>query len=191
MDKPRQTKQQNQKSTHLKKRVDLQKLLPTTLLFASPNPKNILNFIVLSPLSLSFSTEAMAVQQISNGDQVKQDPHSQMGKGGEEQSIPVILDAERTDPDAENRCRACKLFRFRCVFVLFLGIGVFLSALFWLPPFLRNGDGGGDLDLNSQFRGGFCFFCYLNLVSGYRHCVIEVDLYLYCVGIYLHFESGV
>lgn len=74
-----------------------------------------------------------------------------MGKGGDQHSITVAT--QSTERNAENGCRdGFKLVRFRCVFALLLGVGVLLSAIFFLPPFFRNGD-LGNLDLISQFRG--------------------------------------
>lgn len=86
-----------------------------------------------------------------------------MGKAGEEQPIPITLPAQNTQQNAENRFRVSGFIRFRCVFALLLGVAVLLSAIFWLPPFFWDGD-RGDLDLNSQFRGGHSFF-YWNLLD--------------------------
>lgn len=41
---------------------------------------------------------------------------------------------------------------FKCFLMLLLSIAVFLSALFWLPPFLHFAD-QNDLDLDSKFKG--------------------------------------
>lgn len=48
--------------------------------------------------------------------------------------------------------RFCRCIRFKCLFVLLLGISVFLSAIFWLPPFRKLAD-RGDPDLDPRFRG--------------------------------------
>lgn len=77
-----------------------------------------------------------------------------MGKGEEEQPIPssTTLDARSTNQNAENRCCKFKgLVSFKCVFVLLLGLGVLVSAVFLLP-FFKNGD-LGDLDLDNKYKG--------------------------------------
>ncbi|MCE3049371.1 hypothetical protein HAX54_044720 [Datura stramonium] len=75
-----------------------------------------------------------------------------MGKGDEEQPIPTTLDAQSTNQNAEDRgCRFKGLVSFKCVFVLLLGLGVLLSAVFLLP-FFKNGD-LGDLDLDDKYKG--------------------------------------
>ncbi|KAJ8534330.1 hypothetical protein K7X08_007654 [Anisodus acutangulus] len=80
-----------------------------------------------------------------------------MGKGEEEQSIPgTSLDAQGTTHNAEdNRCRGCCRFKglvsFKCVFVLMLGMGVLVSAVFLLP-FFKNGN-LRDLDLDNKYKG--------------------------------------
>ncbi|KAK4346111.1 hypothetical protein RND71_036287 [Anisodus tanguticus] len=87
-----------------------------------------------------------------------------MGKGEEEQSIPgTSLDAQGTTHNAEdNRCRGCCRFKglvsFKCVFVLMLGMGVLVSAVFLLP-FFKNGD-LGDLNLDNKYKGTI-FIAYL------------------------------
>ncbi|KAI3801269.1 hypothetical protein L1987_29373 [Smallanthus sonchifolius] len=77
------------------------------------------------------------------------------GKGEEEPLPPTIIHSHSTAPHADN-CSCCgsiaRLFRFKCVFVLLLGLSVLLSAVFWLPPFFRHGD-QGDLDLDSRYKG--------------------------------------
>ncbi|GAB2267086.1 hypothetical protein Dimus_002069 [Dionaea muscipula] len=53
----------------------------------------------------------------------------------------------------ERECRVIQgFFRSRCLLVLLLGFAVFLSALFWLPPFLNYSD-LDDPDLDPRFRG--------------------------------------
>lgn len=47
--------------------------------------------------------------------------------------------------------RISRVIGLRCILVLLLSVGVFLSALFWLPPFLQFAD-QGDLDLDSRFK---------------------------------------
>ncbi|KAF7146151.1 hypothetical protein RHSIM_Rhsim04G0117900 [Rhododendron simsii] len=79
-----------------------------------------------------------------------------MGKNPEEEhslstSTANVVDSHATDPNAENGCRAgLRFVRLRCILALLLGLGVFVSALFWLPPFLHGAD-QRDLDLDSQF----------------------------------------
>lgn len=77
-----------------------------------------------------------------------------MGKGEEEQPIPsTALDAQSTNQNAEDRC-CCRfkgLVSFKCVFVLILGLGVLISAVFLLP-FFKNGD-LGYLDLDNKYKG--------------------------------------
>ncbi|XP_021749272.1 uncharacterized protein LOC110715008 [Chenopodium quinoa] len=46
----------------------------------------------------------------------------------------------------------CRVFKLRCFLALLLGISVFLSAVFWLPPFLNFAD-RSDLDLDPRYRG--------------------------------------
>ena len=62
--------------------------------------------------------------------------------------------------------RVCRCISFKCLFVLLLGISVFLSALFWLPPFLDP----GDPDLDPRFRGGILASIYI--VLGFSFWVI-------------------
>ncbi|XP_052176462.1 uncharacterized protein LOC127790809 [Diospyros lotus] len=77
-----------------------------------------------------------------------------MGKVEEEESSlssSTAVDSQSSGRNGENGCRGIRRFvRFRCVLALVLGVGVLLSALFWLPPFLHYGD-QGDLDLDSRF----------------------------------------
>ncbi|CAI9297594.1 unnamed protein product [Lactuca saligna] len=78
-----------------------------------------------------------------------------MGKGEEEPLPTTIAHSQSTPRNADNCsccCRIAHLFRFRCVFILILGLSVLLSAVFWLPPFFRHGD-KGDLDLDSHYKG--------------------------------------
>ena len=72
-----------------------------------------------------------------------------MGKVEDEQSLSTSVDSQITEQNAENPCRVVLGFlKFRCVLALLLGLAVFLSALFLLPPFLHYGD---QIDLDSQF----------------------------------------
>ncbi|KAJ8646320.1 hypothetical protein MRB53_008068 [Persea americana] len=72
-----------------------------------------------------------------------------MGKIEGEQSVSAPAVAEISEENAGNRCRIGKFAGFRCVAALVFGVAVLLSAIFWLPPFLK-GD-RGDLDLDGQF----------------------------------------
>ncbi|ESW34021.1 hypothetical protein PHAVU_001G117400 [Phaseolus vulgaris] len=83
-----------------------------------------------------------------------------MGKGEEEQQpLPPSEDSPR---NAECRChcsRIQKLVGARCILVLVMSVALFLSAAFWLPPFLsladrRNLHGGSrfkDHDIVASF----------------------------------------
>lgn len=82
-----------------------------------------------------------------------------MGKSEEEQPLPVgVSSSELSDRNVENRCGGggCseirKLIAVRCVFFLLLSAAVFLSAIFWLPPFLSYGN-WPDRPIDSAYRG--------------------------------------
>lgn len=87
-----------------------------------------------------------------------------MGKIEGEQSVSAPVVVEISEENAGNRCRIGKFAGFRCVAALVFGVAVLLSAIFWLPPFLK-GD-RGDLDLDGQFGGEIWKF--------------ECDLVLFC-----------
>ncbi|XP_027349595.1 inactive histone-lysine N-methyltransferase 2E-like isoform X2 [Abrus precatorius] len=74
-----------------------------------------------------------------------------MGKAEEEhQPLPQSEDPPQ---NAETECRCSrirKLVGLRCILVLVLSVAVFLSALFWLPPFLRLAD---RKNLNADYNG--------------------------------------
>ncbi|EOA23867.1 hypothetical protein CARUB_v10017084mg [Capsella rubella] len=81
-----------------------------------------------------------------------------MGKNtDEEQNLPVSDGAasSRNNGGGINSCCCCvsisSYFSLRCVFILAFSAAVFLSALFWLPPFLGLAD-RGDLDLDPRFK---------------------------------------
>uniref|UniRef100_A0A7N0V3X4 DUF7036 domain-containing protein n=1 Tax=Kalanchoe fedtschenkoi TaxID=63787 RepID=A0A7N0V3X4_KALFE len=81
-----------------------------------------------------------------------------MGKAEDGQHLPSSSAATGTGDELENehanRCSGVSTFvRLKCAFVVILSLGLLLSAVFWLPPFLHYGDQQEDLDLNSQFRG--------------------------------------
>ncbi|KAF4388009.1 hypothetical protein G4B88_017042 [Cannabis sativa] len=80
-----------------------------------------------------------------------------MGKAEEEQN-PVSNTGAQADgnPNSQTRfgCRCARIRRLiglKCIFILLLSIAVFLSAIFWLPPFLQFAD-QADLDLDSKFK---------------------------------------
>ncbi|KAF5747917.1 hypothetical protein HS088_TW05G00647 [Tripterygium wilfordii] len=82
-----------------------------------------------------------------------------MGKFEEQQSLPYTEGIDvSVEQNAEARfgyCRYCgvhKLIGLRCLLVLLVSMAVFLSALFWLPPFLHSTD-QRDLDLDVKYRG--------------------------------------
>lgn len=93
-----------------------------------------------------------------------------MGKAQEGQAVPARVGAELSDQNAQARwcggggCGNCggvrRLIGLRCLLVLLLSAAVFLSAIFWLPPFLRFAD-QENLDLDSKFKGGFLFLFFL------------------------------
>ncbi|XP_021970305.1 protein transport protein SEC31 isoform X1 [Helianthus annuus] len=75
----------------------------------------------------------------------------------EEQPVPADVTQPQPPVRVADTCSCCcvrvsRLFRFRCVFVLILGVSVLLSAVFWLPPFFSDRD-HEDLDLDSHFKG--------------------------------------
>nr|GEX37759.1 vacuolar protein-sorting protein bro1-like [Tanacetum cinerariifolium] len=75
-----------------------------------------------------------------------------MGKGEEHPLPTTITDSSQSTVTSSNNC-CCSvfgLFRFRCVFVLILGLAVLLSAVFWLPIFQDH----GDLDLDDVHYKG-------------------------------------
>ncbi|KAI3694465.1 hypothetical protein L1987_77430 [Smallanthus sonchifolius] len=78
-----------------------------------------------------------------------------MGKWEEDPPPPTVTHSYSPAHPVDS-CSCCariaRLFRFRCVFVLVLGLSVLLSAVFWLPPFFRHGD-NRDLDLDSRYKG--------------------------------------
>ncbi|KAI4341214.1 hypothetical protein MLD38_025965 [Melastoma candidum] len=94
-----------------------------------------------------------------------------MGKGlDEEEPLPSTVVAISSEQGVEGRRRICGLFcccccggggcrdgitrhfGLKCALVLLLSAGLFLSAIFWLPPFSRLAD-RQDLDLDPRYRG--------------------------------------
>ncbi|GLT77811.1 hypothetical protein SLA2020_493680 [Shorea laevis] len=80
-----------------------------------------------------------------------------MGKAEEGRNLSGSTSGEGSEQNVEPRLR-CIGFRWRrfiglrCFLVVLFSLGVFLSALFWLPPFLRFAD-QEDLDLDPRFKG--------------------------------------
>ncbi|KAH9626947.1 hypothetical protein KSS87_003898 [Heliosperma pusillum] len=68
-----------------------------------------------------------------------------------------LEEANRRREEEERSCccnfwfKFNKLIKLKCIFALLLGFSVFISALFWLPPFLKLSD-LGDKDLDPRFR---------------------------------------
>lgn len=86
-----------------------------------------------------------------------------MGKVGveEDQALPTSDDSSQQNAQRRSfGCCGCgfkgifSLIGLRCVVVLLLSVALFLSAVFWLPPFLHFVD-QGDLDLDPRFKGNF------------------------------------
>ncbi|PKA53173.1 hypothetical protein AXF42_Ash009903 [Apostasia shenzhenica] len=80
-----------------------------------------------------------------------------MGKTEEEQvldDVPVLPELPRVN--AGGRCPHCRsvgmIVHLRCIAALLVGVAVLLSAVFWLPPFIRRGSGVGSSDLDRQYR---------------------------------------
>ncbi|XP_060668584.1 uncharacterized protein LOC107431517 isoform X1 [Ziziphus jujuba] len=78
-----------------------------------------------------------------------------MGKAEEQRSLPSTLVSHTSHQNADTPCpcgcRIQRLIGLRCIFVLLLSAALFLSAVFWLPPFLQFAD-HRDLDLDSKFK---------------------------------------
>ncbi|KAK9747818.1 hypothetical protein RND81_02G016000 [Saponaria officinalis] len=83
-----------------------------------------------------------------------------MGKSEDDEfplsSIEAASIIESNRSRRENRVCFCnyliRLINLKCILALLLGISVFISAIFWLPPFLKLYD-HGDKDLDSQYTG--------------------------------------
>jgi len=108
-----------------------------------------------------------------------------MGKVGnsvngseEEQGIGTSGENGEQNVERGFYCFGCKgnfsvtrFIGFRCVFVLLLSVAVFLSAVFWLPPFLHFAD-QGDLDLDYRIKGRvFILFTFIFLGFWIRGCL--------------------
>ncbi|WZZ17705.1 hypothetical protein YC2023_110794 [Brassica napus] len=82
-----------------------------------------------------------------------------MGKNSdEEHNLPPRSDGGAADTarnsQGGNRCSSARIsrcFSLRCVLILAFSAAVFLSAVFWLPPFLGLSD-PRDLDLDPRFK---------------------------------------
>ncbi|KAL0714590.1 hypothetical protein Bca4012_021569 [Brassica carinata] len=84
-----------------------------------------------------------------------------MGKNSDEEHHNLPRDGENTvrnNGGVNNRCSGCcsarisRCVSLRCVLILAFSAALFLSALFWLPPFLGFSD-PRDLDLDPRFKG--------------------------------------
>lgn len=76
-----------------------------------------------------------------------------MGKNSdEEQSLPENNEGSRCSSSSCCSARISRCFSLRCVLILAFSAAVFLSAVFWLPPFLGLSD-RDDLDLDPRFKG--------------------------------------
>lgn len=84
-----------------------------------------------------------------------------MGKNSDEEHNNLPRDGENTvrnNGGVNNRCSGCcsarisRCVSLRCVLILAFSAALFLSALFWLPPFLGFSD-PRDLDLDPRFKG--------------------------------------
>ncbi|KAG2325634.1 hypothetical protein Bca4012_040133 [Brassica carinata] len=84
-----------------------------------------------------------------------------MGKNSdEEHNLPENNNGAEDTASNRNRCSTCccccsarihRCFSLRCVLILAFSAAVFLSAVFWLPPFLGLSD-RDDLDLDPRFK---------------------------------------
>ncbi|KAJ0245834.1 Hydroxyproline-rich glycoprotein family protein [Hirschfeldia incana] len=79
-----------------------------------------------------------------------------MGKNSdEEQNLPENNNGAETASGRNRSCccsaRIYRCFSLRCVLILAFSAAVFLSAVFWLPPFLGLSD-RDDLDLDPRFK---------------------------------------
>jgi hypothetical protein len=89
-----------------------------------------------------------------------------MGKAEEEQHLPRGVTSSDQPQNAETECRCSysrirKLFGFRCILVFLFSLALFLSALFWLPPFVDQ----NNLHDDSKYKGGFLFLFNFKPIS--------------------------
>lgn len=109
----------------------------------------------------------------------KQPTFPNMGKGEEHPLPTTITDSSQSTVTSSSTnccCSVFGLFRFRCVFVLVLGLSVLLSAVFWLPMFQDH----GDLDLDDIHYKGTIFMnlCTESWCGFFQHCGFCVDPFL-------------
>lgn len=82
-----------------------------------------------------------------------------MGKPEDEQALSTVpsSSSEAAEGNAGDGCPRCrsigKIVRPRCVVALVLGVAVLLSAVFWLPPFLRRSGDLRDRSRDPWFKG--------------------------------------
>jgi len=94
-----------------------------------------------------------------------------MGKAEEEQHLPRGVTSSDPSQNTETQCRCSssqirKLLGFRCILVFIFSLALFLSALFWLPPFVDH----NNLNDNTKYKGDF-FLLDLSVAAlfcGYR-----------------------
>lgn len=110
-----------------------------------------------------------------------------MGKNDGEQPPQSAVGSRPSGQAAEGRCcsgcvRIRRLIGFRCIFIMLLSVALFVSALFWLLPFLHYAD-QKDLSLNSSYRGGIspsilksCEFFFGVRRRGFFCLVGKIDL---------------
>jgi len=88
-----------------------------------------------------------------------------MGKSGEQHHpLPSIVAAQDSRPNALPAGCAFSVVGLKCLIVLLFSLALFLSALFWLPPFVHFAD-PKDLLLNSKYKGGFLTSFQTNFFS--------------------------
>lgn len=107
-----------------------------------------------------------------------------MGKSEEDQALPSNVASEASAQNAEAHCAGCcggfrKFIGLRCILVLLLSVALFLSAMFWLPPFLQFAD-QSDLDLDSKFKGAL-LINFFNWALIWLVCV-RTDIVLQAIG---------
>ncbi|XP_031278044.1 uncharacterized protein LOC116136483 isoform X2 [Pistacia vera] len=109
-----------------------------------------------------------------------------MGKAEDERTLAVSVVNENVQQNVDTRfvCKGCcwiyRLIGFKCFFMLLLSLAVFLSALFWLPPFLPFSD-QKDLDLYSKFKdhGIVASFNLQKPVSLLEDNIVQLELDIY------------
>lgn len=101
-----------------------------------------------------------------------------MGKIDGEHPPPSADGSRPSGQPADGRfCCGCvsirRLIGFRCIFILLSSVALFVSAVFWLPPFLHYAD-QKDLSRNPSYRGGifFRFWYFLGLLGFFDWCLV-------------------